>query len=117
MPPIIAAAVFAAGILCLFVLDRDRVRTSKALWIPVVWLLISESRPVSSWLQMDATFQRPDQYLDGSPVDRLAFACLILAGLIVIFIRARQTGNFLRANIPILIFFAYCAVSTTWSDF
>ena len=44
----IATLAFFAGILGLFVLNRDRtVTTSKALWIPVVWLWIAGSRPVS----------------------------------------------------------------------
>ena len=42
MSPDIAAVIFAIGICALFVLDRDRqARTSKALWLPVVWLVIA----------------------------------------------------------------------------
>lgn len=118
MPPLIAAVVFAVGILGLFVLDHDRVsRTSKALWIPVVWLLINGSRPVSIWLQMTTPIESPDQYLEGSPLDRLVFTCLLLAGLIVVFGRVRRVGSFLRANTPILLFFMYSAASTLWSDY
>jgi len=66
---------------------------------------------------MTSPGDRPDQYLEGSPVDRLVFACLLLAGLIVVLSRVRQVGSFLRANTPILLFFGYCAVSTLWSDY
>ena len=49
MSPTIATIVFAMGIVGLFALDRERkAQTSKALWIPVVWLLINGSRPVSA---------------------------------------------------------------------
>ncbi len=118
MPPLIAAVIFAVGIMGLFVLDRDRAsQTSKALWIPVFWLLINGSRPLSTWLQMTTPLDKPDQYLEGSPVDRLVFGCLLLAGLIVLFGRVQQVGSFLRANKPILLFFVYCAVSTLWADY
>jgi exopolysaccharide production protein ExoQ len=118
MPQLIAALVFAFGILGLFVLDRDgKSRASKALWIPVAWLLINASRPVSVWLQMKSHLDSPEQYLEGSPLDRLVFGCLLLAGLIVVFGRVRQAASFLRANPAILLFFGYCAVSTLWSDY
>ena len=59
----------------------------------------------------------PNQYLEGSPVDRLVFSCLLVAGLLVLLGRMRQVQNFLRANTPILLFFGYCGVSTLWSDY
>jgi exopolysaccharide production protein ExoQ len=122
MTPGIATAVFALGILGLFALNRDRdARTSPALWIPVVWLLIVGSRPVSQWLGDwglgSYVTVTPEQYLDGSPVDRNVFLVLSVAGLIVLVGRRRQVGALLRANAPILLFFFYCALSTLWSDF
>jgi hypothetical protein len=48
MNTLLATLVYCAGIAVIFYLDRDeKVRTSKALWIPVIWLLINGSRPVS----------------------------------------------------------------------
>ncbi len=118
MPPIIATVVFALGILGLFVLDRDRKAwTSKALWIPVMWLWIAGSRPVSVWLQMAPPLDSPDQYLDGSPLDRLVFTALLAAGLMVLISRRRHVGRLLRRNGPILLFFFYCALSILWSDY
>jgi exopolysaccharide production protein ExoQ len=123
MPPQIATVVCLLGILTLFMFGRDpEARTSKALWIPVLWLLISGSRPVSLWLAIAGfgnavSLASPEQYLDGSPVDRLVFAILLAAGLIVLIGRRRQVGAFLRANGPILLFFSYCALSTFWSDY
>lgn len=118
MSPTIATVVFIFGILGLFVLDRDRkARTSKALWIPVVWLLIVGSRPVSLWLQMAPPTDSPDQYLEGSPLDGAVFALLLTVGLIVLASRGRQVGALLRGNGPLLLFFLYCAASILWSDF
>lgn len=124
MPPSIAAIVFVLGILGFFVLDRDRkARTSKALWIPVMWLWIVGSRHVSQWLtaagwgSTGMLFDSPDMYLEGNPVDRNVFSGLLILGVIVLVTRRRQVSRLLRANTPILFFFLYCAVSVLWSDY
>lgn len=105
------------GLLGLFALDRfRRARTSQALWIPVTWLFIAGSRPISLWLSADpADFT--DRNLDGSPFDRNIFAVLIAAALIVLVMRRRKVGTLLRANGPILLFLLYCGASVLWSDF
>jgi O-antigen ligase len=118
----IATLAFFAGILGLFVLNRDRtVTTSKALWIPVVWLWIAGSRPVSMWLA-DFGFANlvpttSDAYVDGSPLDRAVFLGLMILGLIVLVRKGWKVGPLLRANGPLLLFFFYCAVSVSWSDY
>jgi exopolysaccharide production protein ExoQ len=118
MSPHIAAIVFIVGILGLFVLDRDRMcRTSTALWIPVVWLLITGSRPLSQWLQIGPTIDSPDKYLDGSPIDRNVLSILLFMGLVVLISRWQLVIPLLRSNWPILLFFFYCAMSVFWSDY
>jgi len=113
----IAAVVYAIGILCLFALDHDRgSRASKALWIPVLWLLIGASRPVSYWLQM-APPTSETTYLEGSPLDRYIFLCLSAVGLIVLLTRGQSVGALLRTNRAILLFFIYCGASVLWSDY
>jgi len=114
----IATIIFAAGILGLFALDRDKnEKTSKALWIPVMWLLIVGSRPVSQWLQMGPAVDSPAAVLDGSPIDAVAFGILMAAGLIVLVARQRRVRAFLKANSALLLFFFYCAASVFWSDY
>src|SRR2546430_10324615 len=45
-----ALPIFALGILGLFIFNWDRkVRTSKALWISVIWMILAAS--ASKWLQ------------------------------------------------------------------
>jgi len=118
MPAAVATAVCIVGILGLFVLDRDRsVRTSKALWIPVTWLLIVASRPVSVWLNIAPQTQSPEQYLEGSPLDRFVFLGLLLVGLFVVVRRGRPVLQVLRRNAPIGLYFSYCLASTFWSDY
>src|SRR2546425_3989185 len=118
MPAEIATALFAIGILWLLALDRDPgSRTSSALWIPVVWLLIAGSRMVSQWLaatglaNVGGALESPEQYLDGSPLHRLILTGLVVLGLFVLLRRAPTLGALLRANGPILLFFSYGAAS------
>jgi exopolysaccharide production protein ExoQ len=118
MPPTIAAAIFIIGILGLFMLDRDRdVTTSTGLWIPVLWLLINGSRPVSMWLQLAPQVDTGDPYLDGSPFDRNVYSLLLFAALIVLLRRWQQVATFVRANAPIILFFLFCLASIFWSDY
>ena len=117
MNPSSALLLFAAGIAGLFYLDRDNsIRTSKALWIPVIWLWIVGSRPVSSWLGLSPV-SSDSQLLDGSPLDRFVFLILLIAGILVLAYRSHRTTVLLRASWPILIYFSYCLLSVLWSDF
>lgn len=119
MPPLIATFVLAIAILGLFWLDRDRkVRTSKALWLPVIWIWIVGSRPVSSWVGIrSGPGDMAAQLADGSPFDAAIFTVLLGVGIIVLISRGGRIGTCLRANWPILIYFAYGLLSVLWSDF
>jgi len=117
MPPFVASFAFVFLIAGLFLLNRDpQARTSKALWLPVMWLAISASRPVSVWLQMGPP-SSPDVYLDGSPLDRSVYLGLLSAGILVLLGRQRKVLGLLRANWIFLLFLGYCAASITWSDY
>ena len=117
MTQLFATIVCIAGILWLFVADRDAsVQVSKALWIPTVWLLIIGSRGVSTWLQLNASVSLAQQYTEGSPLDAAVYGALIVGGALVLNHRSSQVRNFLRSNVPILIFLAYCALSIVWSE-
>src|SRR5580698_57008 len=118
MTQAVATFVYVLVICGLFALDRDpKARTSGALWIPALWLLINGSRPVSSWFETGPVIDSPEKYLDGSPLDAAVFGVLLAAGLVVLFSRRRLVAIFLRANAPVLIFFGYCAISILWSDY
>jgi exopolysaccharide production protein ExoQ len=117
VPPALATLVFVAGTVLMFRLDRDpHARVSRALWIPTLWMLIAGSRMVSEW-QVGAEIESPNQYFEGSPVDRLVLTALLAAGVAVIVSRARATELFFRRNAPLLLFFAFCGASVFWSDF
>ena len=121
MPPVIASIILTIGILGLFYLDRHQdSRLSWALWIPAVWLFLVSSRPVSLWLGMTSKFQGVDvseAYVEGSPIDRAVYTFLLIAALMVLIARRDNVKSILRKNVPIALFFLFCAASVLWSDF
>jgi O-antigen ligase len=118
MPSILAAIVFAIGILGLFWLDRDRkTKTSLALWLPIMWLSIGASRNVAQWMGTAPLGDSASDVLEGNPLDRAILSGLILSGAGVLLRRWPRTTAILRKNIPLVIFFVYCGASILWSDF
>jgi len=120
----IVTVLFVAGIFGLFFLDRDpQAKTSKALWIPVVWFLIAGSRPVSGWLQAGPLpwaalpAASADEYTESNPINSLIFLTLLLAGLVVLAHRGPRVTRLLKVNLPLVCFFSYCALSTVWSEY
>jgi exopolysaccharide production protein ExoQ len=120
MPPQIASIVFIIVTAGLFILDRDRdTKTSKALWIPVIWLWLAGSRSVAEWLAAmgwGPPVNAADTYIDGSPADRNVLTVLLVIGLLVL-VRRKRFGALLLANGPLLLFFVYAAASAFWSDY
>lgn len=114
----IAIFAYVFLILGLFVLNRDRRATSShALWLPTIWLSICASRMVSTWLSPGTEEVTPQQYLEGSPLDRALLAVLILLGIAVLFTRKHRVAGIVRSNGAIFFFMLYCALSVVWSDF
>ena len=119
MPSTIAAMLCAVGVLGLFFLNRDETsHTSGALWIPLSWILIVSSRPVSAWLHLGEPERAVDVSMgEGSPLDRNVFTALLVAGICVLLARSEVLGRALRSNMPVVLFFCYCLVSVIWSDY
>src|SRR5277367_7148164 len=114
----LALLICGAGTVALFVLDRDKsTRNSKALWLPVIWLWITGSRPVSTWFGLGGDVGNLASTLDGSPVDAAVFAALMVVGVIVLFLRRDKTTALLKYCAPVLVYFFYCLLSVTWSPF
>jgi exopolysaccharide production protein ExoQ len=116
----LALLICTIGIAGLFFLDRDKsVSNSKALWVPVLWLWIVGSRPVSAWLAIGSGSSQSgiDATLDGNPVEAFIFEFLIAIAIAVLIRRNKQTKAFLKVSGPILLFLLYCLISTTWSPY
>jgi exopolysaccharide production protein ExoQ len=114
----LALLICTTGVVGLFFLDRDKsVRTSAALWLPVVWIWIAGSRPVSMWFGTGGA-QDAGQLastLDGSPMDAAVFEAIIVLGVVALILRRQKVVSLLKANGPILTYFSYCLLSTLWS--
>src|ERR1700676_2826498 len=113
----LAFLIFSFGVAGLFYLDRDKsIRTSKGLWLPVIWLWIAGSRTVSVWFGIgDYSTGTLASTLDGSPMDAVIFEALIIAGVIVLCRRKNRAMTLLKASGPVLAYFLYCLISTAWS--
>jgi exopolysaccharide production protein ExoQ len=116
MAKLIASLCCIIGIASLFRLDREKnARVSKALWVPVVYLLINCSKPLSEWLDL-----APSNSADGiysSPADAALNFVLLGLALIVLIFRSSKVSSLLRGNIAVLLFYSYAALSMIWSDF
>jgi exopolysaccharide production protein ExoQ len=118
MPPSVATVIYVGGILMLFLLGWERRRqTSVALWLPVAWLLINSSRPLTLWFRARGAVSLNQALEEGNPLDRNVFLVILTLGVLVLCSRRKKVARFLRANAAIFPFVAYCAVSIAWSDY
>jgi O-antigen ligase len=117
MVAILVWVVFTLG---LFWLDRvPKSRSSKALWLPSLWLFIGASRNFSEWFHTGGgvSSSQSDAYLEGNPVDRAVLSAILALGIMVLFARRRKMVDLLRSNKAILLYFGYCLISVLWSDY
>ena len=114
----LAIVAYSVGIIALYWLGRDTTsRSSRVVWIAVVWFSLACSRSVSQWLQPTSLTTSTVVYLEGNPLDRAVYTGLVITALIVLASRRKQVARLLKTNQPILWFFLYCLVSLTWSDY
>jgi len=121
MPPPLALALTTIFVLVVFRRDsRAYGRGLGALWIPLIWLLLSGSRFLGQWLVIlqGGSADAPDAMLeDGSAIDRVVFSALIIGGLLVLRQRRVRVLDVVRSNVFVTAFFLYCFLAIFWSDF
>jgi exopolysaccharide production protein ExoQ len=116
LPPVAALWLTVGGIFFLYRWDRrEKAHVSKALWIPLIWLFVTGSRPASAWLNFSST--AIDSPEDGSPLDAVFFFTLLAAGYYVLRQRGVNLATFARNNRWLIAFFIYTLMSVLWSDF
>src|SRR5580658_9425689 len=76
---------------------RNNPYPSKALWLPVLWMMRCASRDVDFWLGGG----------ESSRIDPVLIAILFLGGAIVLSRRRCYWGPILAHNATIIIFYAY----------
>jgi exopolysaccharide production protein ExoQ len=117
LPPVIALWLTFAFIFFLFKRDApEKKGVSRALWIPLIWLVITGSRTVSQWINLDAGTGIADPG-DGSPLDATVYFSLIVLGYYVLRKRGVNLATFARNNWWLTAFFIYTLISIVWSDF
>jgi exopolysaccharide production protein ExoQ len=82
---------------------------SRALLIPLVWLAVQGSRPLSYWFGGGGGS-------DANPIDTAAFAILIGASVLVLSRRGLNWGRLVQDNKALFLVYAYFALSAFWSD-
>jgi len=116
MPPEIALLACALFILWALITDfRREVNISFVSCIPLIWLVILGSRPVSRWLD-------PPQALEVNPeagniIDSLILSVLMLIGAWILVARKLNWAQWWRDNLWICLFFLFCVISVFWSDY
>lgn len=114
----LAIFIFTLFIVWLFAKDRKlRPMTSWALWVPLLWIVIIGSRPVSAWFGGGLHPEAPGDYQKGSPIDATVYFLLIIVGLGVLVRRRVSWGRLFASNRWLFAFFFYCFVSIIWSDY
>jgi exopolysaccharide production protein ExoQ len=113
-------ATFICILLILFLFAKEgRVRPlpSWESWIPLLWIVILGTRPVSYWFGTGTEQRELENYLEGSPLDAAILFILIVMGLYILWRRNIDWGEFTASNRCFLAFLFYCGMSVIWSDY
>ena len=119
LSPAIASFLTVAFIIFLFRRDiRQRPDVSGALWLPLIWLVLTCSRGLSQWLNIfGLPVSGAASVEEGSPLDASFFFILIAVGVYVLSKRGVRLSEIVGNNQWLTIFLLYCLVSIIWSDF
>lgn len=113
-----ATWIYTAIIVWLFLRDRKlRPMTSLALWVPLAWLFILGSKPVSFWITGPVYYDKPEDYLEGSPIDAASFLILIVLGVVTLARRNIDWKVMFSSNRWVFLFFGFMLLSIAWTDF
>lgn len=117
MPPKLASLLTWAFIVWLLKKDlREKPNVTGAVWIPIIWMVIIGSRPLSAWLNMFGFNFSGGSEEEGSPVDSCFYFAMIAISFYVLTQRQVTLREILQNNVWLAIFFLYCFLAITWSD-
>ncbi len=119
LSPSIASCLTVALIVWLFRRDiREKPDISGALWLPLLWLVLGCSRPVSAWLNIfGLPVSGAASVEEGSPLDACFYFMLIIVGFFVLGKRQVRLSEVISNNGWLIVFLLYCFISIAWSDF
>src|SRR5437016_5331543 len=87
--------------------QRARPPFSPALWIPLLWLLVLGSRPISWWLGVGGSAGGD---LEGNWFDRLLYLSEIFVSIYILSQRRISWSYFIQRNNVILLFYLFLLV-------
>jgi hypothetical protein len=98
--------------------NKHRPHLSKALWIPLIWLLLLASRPLSwwSWFFFGIGSSTTSD-LNGNALDRAFYSALICLSLIVVIRRGVSWSEVFRGNTGLLLFYAFLGLTILWATY
>ena len=91
-------------------------KTSLALWVPVTWMFINESRLPSQWFGGQVG-QAADVLEEGNPLDRSIYLVLILLAIGILVSRSFKWNVFFKRNLALTSILVFALLSVSWSDF
>jgi len=114
----VALWLFLGFVLFLFIYDRKTTKSgSFARWLIVAYLAMISSRAVSLWFNLGIAVTSPDDYLEGSPVDRNIYTVFLVLALLALLSRRLNWQEIFQNNRWIFVFFLFAAISVLWSDY
>lgn len=119
MPPKVALLLTLGFMFYLFRRDiREKPNVTGALWLPILWMFLVASRPVSFWLSiLGLPGFAATSVEEGSPLDALVFLALIVLGIAILNRRGVNGARFIADNPWLALFLFYCFLAIFWSDF
>jgi exopolysaccharide production protein ExoQ len=118
LPPQLALLLTLALIVFLFRRDiRESPDISSALWLPLLWLVLTCSRSVTQWLNIFGLPVSGGSLEEGSPVDAWFYFAMIIAGFCILLKRQVRLSEVVLNNGWLIAFLLYCFISITWADF
>lgn len=99
-----------------YVVRRNSPKTSAAALIPLIWIVIAGSRPLSTWFDQ-SIIDSPEALFEGSPADRLLYQVLILLSVVVLLRRRAALSRLVSSNGLLLAYFLYLLLGSLWSDY
>jgi len=95
---------------------KQRKLPSKALWVPMLWLGIISSKPISFWLGCLGFQSGSESNLEGNPLDLVGLLALIIAAFVILRKRNFDWIAFILKNKVLILLYLFLAVSAAWSE-
>lgn len=97
---------------------KERGSVSFGSWIPVLWVFVYGSRPVTEWFtQPMAGSVQASAYDEGNPIEAVISLLLIIGGLAILTQRRVRVSWLVRDNIWLIVFYFFWLLSASWSDY